>query len=662
MASQSRRTVAVPLVVTVVVGLSALSVAMAADLGTSPAGFLAGNQASQWLGGLCVGLTGAAVLRFTDNRLGPVLATLGVLNALAGAAQEYAVLAHREALPGAVLAAWCATFCWIPGLVGTLLALALLFPDGRLGSRRWRMPAYAASAATGLATLLACTTQQPLDEGGFGWAHNPLNLPTPDSDQLAVGMALVGVAVVIGLVATVRAVVRLPRLHGPERIRTALFAIAVLLLLTGLAIPSVVVSFGLTVLGFALLTAAIVRYRLFDIEAYLPRAAAYALCAAATMGAYLLTATAVATRPERGGYLAAFVTAVVALVVARIVERLNRLIGRLLFGDRDRPHEALVALGARLAGALDPDEILPSAVARIRQSLRLPYAEIRLAGTDAYAVAAGNRPSHTSTFRLEHAGDDVGVLIVGLRAGERSLAAADARVLTSFAHQVAVAAHGVKATRDLRRSREQVVLAREAERRRLHRDLHDGVGPALAGISLGLESAGRMVTRDPQAAVRLIAGLRNETSHCVDDIRRAITDLRPPAIDDAGLVGALRQQGQALVAQTEGRLAVTVVGSTAGHVLPPAVEVAAYRIACEALTNAARHSGAARVRVDLHCDTHLRLQVCDDGNGAAPAQAGTGLTSMRERAEELGGTCMVHFQKGTGTTVSACLPLLGEAR
>jgi len=636
--------------------MSAASVALAALTGTSPAGFLDGNEANQWLGGLCLGLAGAAVLRAGTNRLGPLLAVAGLVTALAGTAQEWAVLAHRDGLPAAALAAWWASFAWLPGLVGTLLGVPLLFPDGRLPSARWRWPARAAVGALGGAVLMLVTTQEPLDDGGFAWARNPFDLPAPDGPQVAVALGLAGAALLAGLTATVRILVRLPRTVGPERTRAALFAVCILLGVAGFAVPWTGVALLLNIVSFATLTVAIVRYRLFGVETYLPRALAYAVCIAAIVAVYLLATTFTASRVGPG-WLPAFVAAVVALASARALGRLDRLIRRLLFGDRDRPGDALAALGARLSEALDADDVLPASVARVCESLRLPYAEIRLDGEPGTGVAYGHRPAHTADLPLHHAGEDVGVLTVGLRPGERALAAADRRILTSFAHQVAVAAHGVRATRELRRSREQVVVARESERQRLHRDLHDGIGPALAGISLGLETAGRLVDRDPVGARRLIGELRDETRECVDELREVIADLRPATLDDAGLVGALTQRAEQLEAQSGGRLRLTVTGGIAGRPLPPAVEVAAYRIGAEALTNLARHSGASAGRVELTCGGPLRLLVCDNGSGATPAALGTGLASMRRRAEELGGTCTVTFRPGEGTTVLAELPL-----
>jgi signal transduction histidine kinase len=207
----------------------------------------------------------------------------------------------------------------------------------------------------------------------------------------------------------------------------------------------------------------------------------------------------------------------------------------------------------------------------------------------------------------------------------------------------------------LRRSREQLVTLREQERARIHRDLHDGLGPALAGISLGLETAARVASRDGSASAVLLEELRADAAGCVDDVRSIVADLRPPALDEGGLTAALRRCADLLVASTGGGLHITVDGP-AELALPAAGEVAAYRIATEAMTNATRHADASRVAVTIRECDGLHLVVEDAGTRRQPVSTGTGLASMRARAEELGGTCTVQFRSGSGTRVEARLP------
>jgi signal transduction histidine kinase len=288
--------------------------------------------------------------------------------------------------------------------------------------------------------------------------------------------------------------------------------------------------------------------------------------------------------------------------------------------------------------------------------MRFPYAAIQLAGETEPACADGEAPAHTAEFALAHAGIRVGTLVVGLRQGETALSAADSDLLAAFARQVGVAAHGVRVTRDLRRSRERIVVAREEERRRLRRELHDGLGPALAGITLGLETAARSARRAKSPLAELLGNLRDETATWVDEVRKLSADLRPAVLDQIGLVPALRQHADLLTSRSAGRFAVEVAEPSPVPALP-AAEAAAYRIALEAITNAARHAAATTCRVSVELNGSLFLTVSDDGTGVPVSPPGVGLASMRERAEELGGTCNVVFREGKGAQVEAVLPV-----
>jgi len=202
---------------------------------------------------------------------------------------------------------------------------------------------------------------------------------------------------------------------------------------------------------------------------------------------------------------------------------------------------------------------------------------------------------------------------------------------------------------ELQLSRERLVAAREEERRRLRHDLHDGVGPELAGMALQLDSLSTRLRGDPELAARA-ERLRDQMRRTVAEVRRAVDDLRPPALDQLGLAGALREQ---LSAYGSGELQVGELPP-----LPAAVEVGAYRIAGEAVANALRHSGAHRcvVRVEVE-EGWLVVEVVDDGRGLAPdALPGVGLTSMRERAAEVGGRFEVGLGPHGGTLLRARLP------
>ena len=209
---------------------------------------------------------------------------------------------------------------------------------------------------------------------------------------------------------------------------------------------------------------------------------------------------------------------------------------------------------------------------------------------------------------------------------------------------------------ELQRARERLVAAREEERRRLRRDLHDGLGPALAGAALKVEAAENLFASDPAAASGLLEDARAEIQDAVADVRRLVHALRPPALDELGLVGAVREQAERLSVGDHPH--VDVEAPEQLNALPAAVEVAAYGIALEAMTNVARHADACTCLVRISINGGLELEISDDGHGIPnDYRAGVGMASMRERAEELGGTCDIEHGDGRGTRVRARLPL-----
>jgi signal transduction histidine kinase len=252
--------------------------------------------------------------------------------------------------------------------------------------------------------------------------------------------------------------------------------------------------------------------------------------------------------------------------------------------------------------------------------------------------------------------EEVGQLILAARAPGEPFSPADRRLLNDLARQAGVAVHAVRLTTDLQRARERLVTTREEERRRLRRDLHDGLGPHLASQTLTLDAIAKLLTRDPATAATLIAHLKDQAHTALADIRRLVYDLRPPALDDLGLIGALQAQA---VQYVHSGLHVTIEAPDRLPPLPAAVEVAIYRIVQEALTNVVRHAQARTCVVRLVLDTAaVVLEITDDGVGVrSDRPAGVGLRAMRERAEELGGNCTLAAQVAGGTRVEARLPL-----
>jgi signal transduction histidine kinase len=295
----------------------------------------------------------------------------------------------------------------------------------------------------------------------------------------------------------------------------------------------------------------------------------------------------------------------------------------------------------------------------VADALRLPYVGLEL-GTGTHrrlAAERGIRPAAPIERELAFGSVPIGRLLVAPRGPSDPLSGSDLRLLDDLGRQIGVAAHAALLTEDLRASRERLVAAREEERRRLRRDLHDGIGPALAAIGMRAGAAETRLADDPEAAARLLAELQAEIALAVGDVRRLVDGLRPPAIDEVGLVGALRLAADRL--DSPGAPTFDVGADGPLPELPAAVEVAAYRIGTEAMTNAVRHAAAARCTLRLVGGADLTVVVEDDGRGIGDARgSGVGLSSMHERAAELGGECRFEARPGGGTRVVARLPLV----
>jgi signal transduction histidine kinase len=301
-------------------------------------------------------------------------------------------------------------------------------------------------------------------------------------------------------------------------------------------------------------------------------------------------------------------------------------------------------------------------VIELADALKLAGLEVRLANGEVVASQGQSDPGAVRTS-LTYQGLTIGELAATARRGE-NLSPRDTRFLQDLAPQVAVALHALQLTLDLQRSRERLVFMQEEERRRIRRDLHDGLGPMLTAVAFHADAARNLIERDPGAAAELLKELRTEVSSSISEIRRLVYGLRPPALDEVGLVEALRRHaGRFAEARQNGNLAVEIDAPGDVDDLPAAVEVAAYRIAVEAINNAARHARASRCRVRLSAGESLEVEVVDDGSGwSDEARVGVGLASMRERAEELGGTLAVSTARGGGSRVLASIPLRARAQ
>jgi signal transduction histidine kinase len=341
--------------------------------------------------------------------------------------------------------------------------------------------------------------------------------------------------------------------------------------------------------------------------------------------------------------------AVLALGFHPTIVLLRGVVDQLLFGDRPDPLQA----ATHVADQIGDDPVL--ALRAIREALVLPYASLRAGGRT--LATSGTEVTHTRTLPLRLGDDGVGEIVVGLRAGDLTLAASDADVLRIVAPLLAQTLRAQALARDLQASRNAAITAIEEERRRLRRDLHDGLGPTLSGVAFATDAARNQLVDDPAAADALLEKLRADTSAAIAEVRRLVEGLRPPTLDELGLLGAVRQHAATLHADGGSPLQVTISAPEPLPELSAAAEVTAYRIVVEALTNVARHADATRAAVEIGvAGDELRLSVQDDGRGARSWRPGVGMSSMRERAEQVGGTLTAR-PRAEGGRVEALIPL-----
>ncbi|HEX6989671.1 MAG TPA: sensor histidine kinase, partial [Bacillota bacterium] len=412
-------------------------------------------------------------------------------------------------------------------------------------------------------------------------------------------------------------------------------------------------------------TVAVLRYGLWDLDRVISRAVVYGLLSAGLIGLYMLIVGFLgALFQARGNLMVALAgTAAVAVLFQPLRQWLQNRADRLVYGDRGDPYAVLSGLARRLGAALAPEEALAAVVASVREAFNLPYAAIVLQrGADEETAAESGHPDADPVeMPLYHQGERVGRLRLGRRAPGTDFGQADRALLEDLAGQAGAAAHAVGLTRELQRSRRRLVTAREDERRRLRRDLHDGIAPMLAAQSFRAATARHLLRDAPGRAEEVLSELEADMERTLADLRRLVYNLRPPALDSYGLVEAIRQYAATLAAGGQEQPRALRVVLSAPEPLPlldAATEAAAFRIVQEALANAARHAGARTAWVRIRVNGALEVAVEDDGNGLPPdPRPGVGLSSMRERAEELGGTLTLSNRSEGGVRVLARLPV-----
>ena len=415
----------------------------------------------------------------------------------------------------------------------------------------------------------------------------------------------------------------------------------------------------------ACLVAAVLRYRLQELDGVLRRSLLQVVGAVLIGSVFLAVAAAIDLVTETA-FWAVVAGGLVALLLVPLAFVLRRTVSQFVYGDRDFPYRVVSEL-RRLDPGTTPTDALRETLTLLSRRLRLSYASIEVYGrspADRIATAIGAPRGQPTAVVLEVGGVTLGQLELEVTATREQFGPRDRRLLEDIGGQVGAMVQAVVANRELQRSRERLVSAREEERRRVRRDLHDGLGPALATMAMQLEVAHDLIASDPARAERLVGQLHDQTQADIGEVRRLVEGLRPPVLDQLGLVSALKQRAadhNHAARMVAGRKPMTwTVQSEADlEPLPAAVEVAAYRIVLESVHNAVQHGQATACTVTLRRgEGNLEIDVRDDGVGLEAVRVpGVGLESMQERAEELGGSCVVSSSAMHGTRVLALLPL-----
>lgn len=614
------------------------------------------------------------------REIGRLCLLIGIGSTLADVLDGIGQLAMSLALAG-----WCAVLSSISiGLVLNLgiVVLLLKFPTGQYLSPRWRWIAVLPAVGMSLSLLQSALRNEIWLNNARSPVPNPIYIGALSNTwrmgQIADQISTLTISIILFTLVGAAASISVRWLRSGRTPRQQLqwlmlvMAMAILIFIAGwlawqffprvdyfaFFLAGVVVMMLGTPVAIGI---AILRYNLFDIDLIWNRALVYGTLTIIIVLAYALLVSGIVVVLLGLPLTIGIAIMLVAAAFNPVRQMLQRGINRLMYGQRDEPYHVIAQMSRQLEATLTPDLALQSMVRTISESLKLPHVAI-IAGDKVIAHGTPHAGAIFVDFPLRHQHAHLGVLRASSRAGE-TLSDKDHRLLEHLSAQAGLALHSVQLNADLQRSREQLVSAREEERRRLRRDLHDGLGPTLASQTLMLDAAMDLLHSDPDKASELLTQLKRQTQATVGDVRRLVYELRPPALDEHGLAGAIQNFGFQIADFRFTREAPEPMPA-----LPAAVEVAAYFIITEAITNVVRHAHASEcvVRLSEHTvdePAMLHIEVRDNGLGLPDERvAGVGLRSMRERAEELGGTFTIESSASKGTTVIAELPISRDPR
>jgi signal transduction histidine kinase len=626
--------------------------------------------------------------RVPRNPIGWLFMAVTSLVALGFVGGEYAGYALRTnpgSLPAPEWAAWFGEWTWIPAIGLMTTFLFLLFPDGRLPSRRWRPVAWFAGALLGAAFVLGAFTEGRLGglvENPVGFIPNLGGGPTPAEGPVLLVLFLV--AILLSVSSLFFRYRRAPR-EQRQQLKWFLYAGAFTALSFGLGdfLPNVIgnVTFGLVLLALPAATAvAVLKYRLYDIDVVINKTVIYLVLAAFVTLVYVLVVVAIPVlvfRAESGFNPLPFAAAAIVALAFQPVRRWgSRLANRLVYGKRATPYEVLSEFSQRMGQTYAAEDVLPRMARTLCEGTSAVRTEVWLRvgaelrreavwpdgasdGARSLTMSGGELPEipgAARTYPVEHQEELLGALAVSMPRGETFTSASD-KLVQDVAAQAGLVLRNVRLIEELRASRQRIVAAQDHERRRLERNIHDGAQQQLVALSVKLRLAETLADRDPARAKELIEEVRGETQEALTDLRDLARGIYPPLLADKGLAAALEAQAR------KSTVPVEVQPDSVGR-YHQETEAAAYFCVLEALQNAAKYADASRVVVRLWVDDgELRFEVEDDGAGFDPERTprGSGLQNMADRLESLGGRVHVDSEPGGGTTVRGWIPVGGGA-
>ena len=603
--------------------------------------------------------------------LGRLFLVAGLSVAVAGLGAAYAGAAAVEGWAGVDWGLWVFSWMWQPH--AALISIAVLaFPDGRFEGRWRRRLAWLVTVVLGVSMVWsvivpgAIVTTPNKPDGALPGVVNPVGIDGLSVIVDAISGSLLGLGFLVGLSPLVVTAVAWRR---STAVRRRQFRWVTLIQLAGLVTPIAVfalpgsvgpvVAVASTLTMQVLFVVAILQWRAFEVDVVVRRSVLAASFLVVGLGSYALAVSVVSTVVGRDGPIPSTLGAAVAIgVFGPASVWIQRAVNRLLYGRRDDPYLVVADLGRHLAAAADPVDGLRAVVTALTEQLRIPYAAI--IDASGATLATSGSPLNDDvplTFELVHQGQRVGMLSVGHRRGEGAPTAGEAQLLEALGQQVGAAVAARDLVERLRAAREHLVVARQDERRRIQRDLHDGLGPQLTAVTLKLDAARNHLAIDAvETADELVGSARETLQHTVGDLRRLVHSLGEPAVASLGLAVAVRDQVNQLTRASGVSLGFEIDDLPS---LPAATDEALYRIITEAVTNVVRHADATSCVVRVVCNGEgLRAEVIDDGHGiVGDAMPGVGSRSMQTRVAELGGTLHIGNCPSGGTIVRLQLPL-----